>query len=347
MMARLVPVVFVLAAIVTATIAALQQPSPSSAMLASAQTFLQSLTAEQRQAAMFPFTGEDRFDWHYIPRQRKGVALKTMTPSQQNAASALLRSSLSEEGYDKAETIRELEQILFEREGRAIRDRELYFFMVFGEPSASGSWGWRYEGHHISQNWTIVDGRAVASSPQFFGTNPADISEGRMAGTRVLAREEDHARTLLGSLSPQLRTRAIISTEAPGDILTTSDREAAIQDNTGVAYQDLNAQQQSLLWSLVEEYARVQPPAIADARLDKIRGAGLDDIRFAWMGGAERGEGHYYRIQGRTFLIEYDNVQNNANHAHSVWRDFEGDFGLDLLAAHYERFAHRLANADD
>ena len=347
MTTRLVPVVFVLAALVTATIAALQQLSPSSAMQASAQAFLQSLTTEQRQAAMFPFTGEDRFDWHYIPRERKGVALKIMTPAQQDAALALLRSSLSEEGYDKAETIRELEQILFERDGRAIRDRELYFFMVFGEPSASGSWGWRYEGHHISQNWTIVNGRAVASSPQFFGTNPAEVKEGRMAGTRVLAREEDHARALLGSLSPQLRAAAIIRTEAPRDILTTSDREAAIQDNTGVAYHQLNAQQQGLLWSLVEEYARVQPPAIADERLDKIRGAGLDGIRFAWMGGTERGKGHYYRIQGHTFLIEYDNVQNNANHVHSVWRDFEGDFGLDLLATHYERFPHRLANADN
>ena len=346
MHARLALIICVLAALLTATIVALQQPSPAAVMLASVQTFLQSLTPEQREAAMFPFAGNERFDWHYIPRARSGVALKTMTSSQQDAALGLLRSSLSEAGYDKAETIRELEQILFEREGRAIRDRQLYFFMVFGNPSATGRWGWRYEGHHISQNWTIVEGQAVASSPQFFGTNPAHITDGRMAGTRVLAHEEDQARKLLGSLSPDLRAAAIISNEAPRDILTTSDRQAAIQENAGVVYRQLTAPQQTILWALVEEYARVQPAALADERLKKIQAAGLDEITFAWMGGTARGAGHYYRVQGNTFLIEYDNVQNDANHAHSVWREFENDFGMDLLAAHYERFPHPRVNAE-
>ena len=346
MHARLTLIISILTIFLTATIAAFRQPPPAAAMLASAHAFLRSLTPEQRQEVMFPFQGDERFDWHYIPRERRGVALKTMTPSQQDSALGLLRSSLSEEGYEKAETIRELEQILFEREGRAIRDRQLYFFMVFGEPSAAGSWGWRYEGHHISQNWTIVNGRAVASSPQFFGTNPAHITNGRMAGTRVLAQEEDQARELLQSLSPELLTTAIIGDEAPGDILTTSDREAAIQENSGVSYRQLTPQQQEIIWSLIKEYARVQPAAIAKERLDKIQAEGLDEITFAWMGNTTRGEGHYYRIQGKTFLIEYDNVQNNANHAHSVWRDFKGDFGMDLLAAHYERFPHRRATAE-
>ena len=215
MKAGIVPIVFVAAAVLTAGIAATQQPAPASGMAAAADTFLETLSSEERATVMFPFDGEDRFDWHFIPRERKGLPLKAMTESQKDAALTLLRSSLSQEGFDKSQMIRELEQILFEREGRAIRDRELYFFMVFGEPTEEGTWGWRYEGHHVSQNWTIVDGRAVASSPQFFGTNPANVEDGERAGTRVLGSEEDQARALLHSLSPTLRTTAIISNEAP------------------------------------------------------------------------------------------------------------------------------------
>lgn len=345
--ARLVPIAFVLAALVTGTIGAIQQTRPTSAMLGTAQTFLETLTAEQRRAVIFPFSSDERFDWHFIPRERQGISLKAMTPAQQDAGLDLLRSSLSEDGYNKAQTIRELEQVLFEREGRAVRDRELYFFMIFGDPSATGTWGWRYEGHHISQNWTIVNGQATASTPQFFGTNPAEVRSGPMAGTRVLAKEEDHARALLGSLSQELMALAVISNEAPDDILTTTDRVAGMQENRGVAFHQLDAQQQDVLWALIEEYARVQPPQIAAERLQKIRAAGRDDIRFAWMGSPNKGEGHYYRIQGPTFLVEYDNVQNDANHVHSVWRDFNGDFGMDLLAAHYIRFPHGRTNADD
>ena len=344
MRAGFVPIAFVAAAVLTAGIAATQQSAPASGMSEAANVFLNTLSGEERHTVMFPFDGEDRFDWHFIPRERKGLALKVMTKAQQDAALGLLRSSLSTEGYDKSQMIRELEQILFEREGRAIRDRELYFFMIFGEPSNEGTWGWRYEGHHISQNWTIVDGRAVASSPQFFGTNPAHVKDGNMAGTRVLSAEEDHARALLRSLSSSLRSTAIIGDEAPRDILTSNERQAAMQANRGVAFAQLTTEQQGVLWSLIEEYVRVQPVPIADERLANIHAAGVDTIRFAWMGGTSPGEGHYYRIQGSTFLIEYDNVQNDANHAHSVWRDFDGDFGRDILAAHYERFPHRLAD---
>ena len=215
--------------------------------------------------------------------------------------------------------------------------------MIFGEPSTDGTWGWRYEGHHVSQNWTIVDGRAVASSPQFFGTNPARFQDDHSVETRILAAEEDLARALLRSLPPSLRSTAIISDEAPRDILTSNDRTATVQANSGVAFAQLTTEQQGVLWSLIEKYAGVQSTPVAAERLEKIHAAGVDTIRFAWMGGVEPGVGHYYRIQGSTFLIEYDNVQDDANHAHSVWRDFDGDFGRDLLAAHYERVPHRLA----
>ncbi len=345
--ARLVPLVFAVLAIVTAGAATMQDKAGQTASMAeAAQAFLDSLTPEQRSAATFAFNSDDRFDWHYIPRERKGVSLRAMTAAQKKAALALVEASLSAEGYEKSERIRQLEQILYDREGRAIRDTELYFFMIFGDPATDGNWGWRYEGHHISQNWTVLDGMLSSSTPQFFGTNPAHVREGSRAGERVLVLEDVLPRSLLASMSAAHRRAAIVSGEAPSDILTTSDRKAAIQENTGVAFGDLSRGQQDILWALIEEYAEAQPAVTAAERLAKVKAAGLDGIRFAWMGSLEEGEPHYYRVQGPTFLIEYDNVQNGANHVHSVWRDFDGDFGRDMLAAHYRQYAHDTVNAN-
>ena len=323
-----------------------QHADPASSMSTAALKFLDSLNDEQEAAVRFPFDGEDRFDWHFIPRERKGVALKTMTGSQRSAALDLVRTGLSEEGFTKAEIIRQLEQILFNQEGRDIRDPDLYFFMVFGEPGAGNTWGWRYEGHHISQNWTIVNGTAIAATPQFFGSNPAEVRDGPRQGLRVLGSEEDQARALLASLNESQRAAAMLSKEPPSDILTRSQQRVTLLEDFGVAHRDLDAEQQAALWSIIEEYASAQPAPVAEERLASVHDAGLDGIRFAWMGGDAKGEPHYYRIQGSTFLIEYDNTQGNANHVHSVWRDFDGDFGRDLLAAHYRQYDHGTRNAD-
>ena len=323
-----------------------QHADPASAMSTAALKFLDSLNDEQEAAVRFPFDGEDRFDWHFIPRERKGVALKTMTGSQRAAALDLVRTGLSEEGFTKAEIIRQLEQILFNQEGRDIRDPDLYFFMVFGEPGDGNTWGWRYEGHHISQNWTIVNGSAIAATPQFFGSNPAEVRDGPRQGLRVLGSEEDQARALLGSLNESQRAAALLSKEPPSDILTRSQQRVTLLEDFGVAHRDLDMDQQAALWSIIEEYASAQPAPVAEERLASVHDAGLDGIRFAWMGGDAQGEPHYYRIQGSTFLIEYDNTQGNANHVHSVWRDFDGDFGRDLLAAHYRQYDHGTRNAD-
>jgi len=324
-----------------------QTAEPASAMADAAVKFLDSLSAEQEAAVRFPFDGEDRFDWHFIPRERKGVPLKMMTGSQRAAALDLVRTGLSEEGFTKAEIIRQLEQILYEAEGRDIRDPDLYFFMVFGEPGDQNTWGWRYEGHHISQNWTIVNGTAVAASPQFFGSNPAEVRDGPREGLRVLGSEEDQARSLLGSLDESQRSAAVIEEEAPRDILTSAQQKVTMLEDFGVAHTDLSTSQQRALWAIIEEYATAQPASIADKRLAAVRNAGVDNIKFAWMGGAAKGEPHYYRIQGPSFLIEYDNTQGNANHVHSVWRDFKGDFGRDLLTEHYQQFNHGAATAED
>jgi hypothetical protein len=222
------------------------------------------------------------------------------------------------------------------------RDPDLYHITIFGDPSSDGTWGWRFEGHHISLNWTLVGGRSIGSTPQFFGSNPAEVRRGPQKGTRALAAEEDLARALLASLSDVQRREAIVRDTAPPDIFSGNERKAERLDDSGVAFADLTADQRGLLLAIIEEYAAVQPKPIAEQRVTRLREAGLEHIRFAWMGGLSRGEPHYYRLQGRTFLIEYDNTQNNANHIHAVWRDFDGDFGVDLLRQHYRNSAHHL-----
>ncbi|HXE80328.1 MAG TPA: DUF3500 domain-containing protein [Vicinamibacterales bacterium] len=315
--------------------------SPAADMARAANAFLATLDDEARAKARFPFDSEERFNWHFVPMPRAGLPLKTMSPRQREAAMALLRAGLSEKGYTKAETIRALEVILAEIEKNPVRrDPELYYVSIFGDPSPEGTWGWRFEGHHISLNWTLVRGRSIAPTPQFFGSNPAEVRFGPRKGTRALAAEEDLARALLGSLSDAQRAQAVIDPTAPPDIFSGNQRKAAILEARGIAFADLTTEQRGLLLAIIDEYAGAQPKAVAEQRIARLREAGLDGIRFAWMGGLERGEPHYYRLQGPTFLIEYDNTQNDANHIHAVWRDFDGDFGVDLLEEHYRNSEH-------
>lgn len=311
----------------------------SSPILETVREFLLSLSSSQLAEARVPFNSEERLGWHYVPRERPGLSLKTMSPEQKGKALKVVRAALSAKGFDKTEAIRTLDSVLRELENSSRRDPELYDVAVFGEPSETEPWGLRYEGHHVSLNWTFIRGAVIASTPQFLGANPAEVLQGVMKGTRVLAAEEDLGRSLVLSLSDEQRRAAVLDATAPPDILTGSQREAAIQDDLGVSYGALTEAQQGVLLSLINEYAAVQPAAIAKKRLERIRASGLDTIKFAWMGGVQKGQGHYYRIQGPTFLIEYDNTQNNANHVHTVWRDFANDFGQDVLKQHYRAHA--------
>jgi hypothetical protein len=364
---------------VAAMFAAARSQPTEAAMAAAATALLSTLDEAQQSKIKFPFEAEERFNWHFIPRERQGLPLKAMDERQRNAAFALLRTGLSAEGYSKAETIRGLEVVLREMESSARRDPELYFFTIFGEPGGS-RWGWRYEGHHISQNWTIVNGKAIATTPAFLGANPADLVDPRdprrsasedprdprrsaseiprdprrsasqvdprqsasPSDMRPLGDEEDLAWALLESLSDAQRREAVVAAQAPNDILTSNTRKASILENGGLAGSSLSDTQRAMLMKLIEEHASVQAPSLAQQRLAKVRGDGVGNIRFAWMGSTTRspGNGHYYRVQGKSFLIEYDNVQNGANHHHTVWRDFDGDFGVDLLAEHYASDPH-------
>ena len=326
------------AAILFAGAAALvvaQPQSPEQAMSRAAKALLAALDDGQRQKIQFDFGSEERFNWHFVPRTRLGLPLKEMTESQRAAAFALLKTGLSQQGYTKAETIRSFENILRDMEkGRITRDPELYFFSIFGNPDQA-TWAWRYEGHHIAQNWTIANGRAIGTSPAFLGANPAEVRDGPQKGARPLGAEEDLARAFVKSLTAEQQREAIVNATAPRDIITLNSRKASRLEHGGILASALTTVQQGLLMTLIEEHARVQAPALAEGRLKKAKADGLGNIRFAWLGTLDVGGPHYYSIQGASFLIEYDNTQNNANHQHIVWRDFTGDFGADVIAEHY------------
>ena len=321
--------------------AAYSRMHSSSIMADAAKAFLASLEPEQRARATFQFQDEERFDWHYIPKERKGLPLKDMTSAQKHLAHALLSAGLSQRGYIKAVSIMSLDEVLriMEQGKGPVRDPERYFFSVFGEPSESGTWGFRVEGHHISQNFTIVNGR-VLDAPSFFGANPAEVREGPRKGLRVLAREEDLGRAFVQSLTAEQKKIAIVSQDAPGEILTAADRKAALKGQpSGIPASQLTPQQRELFQNLLDEYCNNVPEQLAQIREEQVKKAG-GNLYFAWAGGVNVGDPHYYRIQAPAFLIEYDDTQNGANHIHTVWRDLEGDFGLDLLKEHYQS-SHR------
>ena len=321
----------------------LQAAGPGGEMTAAADNFLKALAPEQKSKATYALDDAQRFDWHFIPKPRKGLPLKEMTPAQQHLAHALLASGMSQRGYAKATTIMSLEQVLHDIEagkGQFTRDPELYFFTIFGEPTGAAPWGWRVEGHHVSLNFVVQGDQVLAASPAFFGTNPAEIRNGPRQGLSVLGAEQNLGRGLVKSLTDAQRATAIITPDAPKDIVSFNARNVTPLSPPGLAAAGLTAPQREQLVNLVKEFAFRHRSEIAAQDLDKIEKAGWDKVYFAWAGGIEPGQGNYYRVQGPTFLLEFDNTQNNGNHVHSVWRDFANDFGDDVLKHHYETVPH-------
>jgi hypothetical protein len=305
-----------------------------------ATEFLEMLTPELRQKATAEFDSEERENWHFVPKNnRQGVALKELTADQNKATLDLLKSALSDQGAMKVEAIMALEAVLAGIENNPrVRDAGLYTAMIFGTPGDQKGWGWRFEGHHISINMTMVDGK-TAVTPTFLGANPAEVKEGPLKGTRALQAEEDRARTLAGLLLESGKP-VIFSDQAPAEILTGAERKVKQMEPVGVLQSDMTDSQKVFLRNLIGNYVDRYKESIASEAWKKIEAAGLENIRFGWAGSIKPGEAFYYRIQGPTFLIEAANSQNNANHMHTVWRDFDGDFGRDHLGEHYHRHEH-------
>jgi hypothetical protein len=308
----------------------------SQEMVRAAQLFWNALTPEQQAKAGFPMDSDERMNWHFIPKSRNGLPMKEMSPSQQHLATALLVSGMSQRGYMDAVTIMSLEQVLYELENKAPkRDTQMYHFSIFGTPDTEKAWAWRVEGHHLSVNFTLVKGIFISGAPTFFGANPTEVLSGPLKGQRLFLKEETDARALMKSLDAEQQKTALIAETAFKDIVTGADRTVNIGIPVGLPVTKMTEAQKTMLADLIRYYAARARGAVAHQEWNRIEEAGFDKIHFAWAGSLNPGEGHYYRIHGPTFLIEYDNTQNNANHVHSVWRDMQNDFGGDILKKHY------------
>jgi hypothetical protein len=309
-------------------------------MTAAAKKLLQSLSADQREKATFAFESKERTNWYFTPRQddkkrstRKGLPVEEMSEEQKQAALALLHAGTSESGYTKATTIMSLESILAELEkgGAMVRKPGWYFFTIFGNPGKDGQWGWRVEGHHLALNFTLDGSKVVASTPAFFGANPATVKDGPRKGLRTLAEAEDLAKELFASLEEDQRKIARQEKQFPE--IEEAKPAPNVGEPKGLPAAKMNEKQKTLLQDLLKSYASRMPSDVAETELAQVREAGIDKVHFAFAGGTEPGQPYTYRIQGPTFVVMFLNVQadsakNPANHIHSAWRNIKGDFGL-------------------
>lgn len=316
-------------------------------MADAAQSFLQSLTPDQRKQATYQFTDNERVNWDFVPHARKGLMLKQMQPDQQKLAWALLKTGLSDEGYHKATQISDLENVLRIVENRpandTYRDPEGYYVTVFGDVGSNDPWGWRFEGHHLSAQFSSLTGRVMSLTPMFMGSNPGQVRiDVPQKGRQVLGEETAMAFKLLHSLTEPQLTQATLAKKAFGNILTGNSRRVSLERMDGLTYADMTASQRRQFLDLLKLYVGRYRVTLAKQQMDRIEKAGLDQLRFAWAGDTttDNSIGYYYRIHGPMLLIEYDNTQNNANHVHTVVRDLTNDFGDDLLREHYERAKH-------
>lgn len=313
-----------------------------------AQRFLDALDPDMQ--AKYLFQDAERGNFHFFPVARRGVPLKVLKDGQRQLGFALLSATLSHTGNQKALTIMSLGDYLRanDESPNVYRDSDQYYFTIFGIPSTEGTWGYRVEGFHISVNVTVIQGRWISVTPSFFGVIPAVVPDGPRKGLQVLKQETELGRALAKSMTPDQRKSGIgripdFLTETVGGLTTGNRRKIERGEPHGLPASDMTEEQRELLLSLVHEHIRRIRSELADQDLARIDRAGIDRIHFVWAGGLEPGEPHHYLIQGPTFLIEYDNTQDDANHVHCIYRDFDHDFG-DAMLQHYAR--HHGKSAD-
>jgi hypothetical protein len=310
-----------------------------------ATVFINSLSAAQKKAALFSLEDAERFNWNFVPVSRKGPTFHDFNEQQKQAALDLLKASLSAEGYRKTREIIELEKVLIIMEdnrlrmsdGSPMRDPLNYHFCIFGNPSPDEFWGWRFEGHHISWNFSSDQGTIASATPSFLGSNPGIVPIELQRGKEVLRQETELGFSLVNSLSGDQLKIAKFSENAPREIFTGNDRRVKEIETIGISYKEMTAGQKELFMKLLNVYIGNYIYDFSETLRKKIKDAGLENLYFAWAGGLKKGVANYYRIHGPTLLIEYDNIQNNANHVHTVVRDLTNDFAEDMLKEHYEQ----------
>jgi hypothetical protein len=337
------PVVSLILAIVVLTGLGMQEAAPPAgeALVTAAIAFENTLTADQSEIAVLGYDDERRVDWHFIPKaERKGLMVRNMTKPQKTAATAVLKAGLSVLGHRKVRQIMALEAVLHDLEkenpGKFARDTLRYYYTLFGHPAEKGTWGLSIEGHHLSLNFVIKDSKVISSTPQVLCANPtivkADVGKVK-AGTRVLKNEELFAFELVNMLDADQSKIAIVDPKAPREVRSAGAAQVPPGEAIGISWNDLNEAQRKLLRKIVRVYAATMAPAIMQQRMADITEAKWKNVHFAWAGATKAGIGHYYRIQGPTFEIEFVNTQpdaagNPASHIHCMWRDVRGDFAI-------------------
>lgn len=304
-----------------------------------ANRFLAGLDEAQRKQATVAFEADNRRDWHYIPRSRRGLTLGEMAPAQREQARALFATVLSERGLQAIENVRIVEGVLRESQG-SFRDPDRYYVTIFGMPGRL-PWGWRLEGHHLSLNVALPAPGRIAATPFFLGAHPATVGDGAHKGLRPLGPAEDLARQLMASLGEAERRTAIIAERSFGDIVASPGRERDLAQPVGLALSAMDGAARNLVEALIDRFVGTLAADLAAVQKRRVIEQELGRFRFAWAGPLAPGQAHYFRVHGPVTLIEHDNTQNNANHVHSVWRDLAADFGTDALAEHYRQQPHR------
>lgn len=312
-----------------------------------ATLFVKSLSAAQQQKAVFPFDTSERLRFAYVPLDnRKGISVNELSKEQQAALVSLLSTALSPATVAKVEDIRKLDNILKQLEQRAeddhYRDPGKYFVSIFGTPGKETIWGWRFEGHHVAFNFSSDKNKLVAGTPSFLGANPAVVQTGPEKGKEVLKAETAEGFALINLLTAEELQKAVINIQAPAEIITGASRKAQLIHPMGLKYSEMSKAAQKQCYELLKLYVNRYTKLFAKSMLQEIEDAGLDNLYFAWAGDTKHtpGKPYYYRVQGPTLIIEYDNTQNNANHVHTVLRDLKHDFGGDELLEHYRASHH-------
>ena len=313
--------------------------SATAEMAEACRKWVDSLNPEQKAKATYHYLDGERQFWYYPPLNRHGLPLRDMTPEQRDLAYGIMESSLDAQAYEQAKAIIDHELILgpLEKERGIesfVRDPMLYYWTVFGDPGGEEPWGWRAEGHHVSLHFSVWGEEVTAVTPFFFGANPAEVPHGHEQGKRILGDREDLAIELMATMTDEQRAKAIIHENAPWDILTYNTTKAPVHQGEGLSATEMTGEQKEILLALITEYVNQVRTDVAHERLEAIKENGLDHFRLVWAGATDRSRDHYYRIHGGNFLIEFDNIQDGANHIHSVWRDVENDFANDVLRDH-------------
>jgi hypothetical protein len=301
-------------------------------LLAAVQKFLATLEPEKRQAASFGWNGSEWRGWNYFGGGgliKPGLRLEQMSGAQKEAAWAVLAALMSPEGIAKTRNVMLLQDVLAALgNGAGERSSERFSFAVFGSPAERGLWGFRLEGHHLSQSIAVRDGRIVSVTPSSFSAYPNRVSSGRHAGLNTLKDEEALARRLIGDLAPKLRGRARQSEQPLSNILSYAGRERANAKKTGVAAADLTEAQRDLVWQLVETYAvGYLAPPLAAAQRARIRTGDREAVHFAWYGPNTPERAFGYRLIGDRFVIELGSVDAAAQHLHTIYHDLGNVLG--------------------